>query len=54
MIQRLADQAIMILKEGWFYDFEILEICKQVNREGYEQDPPDPNRNTNYCKTRAF
>ena len=29
----------MIWKKVWFSDLEILEICKQVNREEYEQDP---------------
>ena len=43
----------MILKKGWFSDLEILEICKQVNWEEYEQNPPHPNRNTKYWKTRA-
>ena len=28
-----------ILKKGWFSDLEILEICEQVNREIYEEDP---------------
>ena len=28
--QRLAEQASLILKEGWFSHFEILDICGQV------------------------
>ena len=36
--KRLADQARMILKKGWFSNFEILEICQQVNREENQQD----------------
>ena len=28
---RLADQARLILKKGWFSDFEILEICGQLS-----------------------
>ena len=30
---------------------EIIEICKQGNKEGYEQVPPDPNQNTKNCKS---
>ena len=30
----------MILKKGRFSNPVILEICRQVNREEYEQDPP--------------
>ena len=37
--QRLADQARMLLKKGWFSNLEILEIYQQVNREKYQQDP---------------
>ena len=29
----------MILKKGWFSDLAMLEICRQVNSEEYEQDP---------------
>ena len=29
----------MILKKGYFSDFEILEINQQVNREEYQQNP---------------
>ena len=36
--QRLADQAKMILKKGWFSDLEILEIY-QLNREEYQENP---------------
>ena len=36
--QILADQARMILKKSWFSDLEILEICKRVSSEKYEQD----------------
>ena len=35
-----TDQARMILKNGWFSDFEMLEICEKVNREEYDEDPP--------------
>ena len=38
--RRLAKQARMILKKGWFSDLELQEICKQVNREEYQQDSP--------------
>ena len=38
--QRIADQATMILKKGWFSDIEILEICGEVSREGYPQENP--------------
>ena len=36
--QRLDDQVRIILKKGWFSDFEVLEIYQQINREDYEQD----------------
>ena len=36
--QRLADQSRMILKEGCFSNFEIIEICEWVNSEEYEQN----------------
>ena len=36
--QKLADQARIILKKGWFSDLEILEIYEQVNREENQQD----------------
>ena len=38
--QKLANQARRILKKCWFSGFEILEICRHVNREKYEQEPP--------------
>ena len=38
--QRLADQARMILRNGWSSDLKILEISGQVNNEEYDQDPP--------------
>ena len=31
--QRLTNKARLILKKGWWSDLEILEICRQVNRE---------------------
>ena len=37
--QKLVRLARIILKKGWFYDLEILEICGNVNNEVYE-DPP--------------
>ena len=37
----------MKLKKCWFSEFEIIEIRKQVNREGYEQDPPIRNETLN-------
>ena len=37
--QIFADQARIILKEGWFSDFEILEIGEQGYLENYERDP---------------
>ena len=37
--QRFADQSRIILKKGWFSEFEILEICGLVSREEYEQGP---------------
>ena len=36
--ERLADQSIIIQKKGLFFDFEILEICGQVNSEEYEPE----------------
>ena len=32
---RLADEARLILKKGWFSDLKILKVCGQVNREEY-------------------
>ena len=31
--QWLAQQARFVLKKGWLFDVDILEICGQVNRE---------------------
>ena len=31
--QKLANQARMILKKGWFPDFKILEICGKTGGE---------------------
>ena len=36
--QRLAEQARMISKKGWYP--EMLEICRQVNSKPYKQDLP--------------
>ena len=36
-IQKLADHKRMVLKEGWFSDLEILEMCGQVCLEEYVQ-----------------
>ena len=40
----------MRLKKCWFSVVEIIEIRKQVNREGYEQDPPIRNETLNSKK----
>ena len=37
--QRLAGQAWMIIKQGWFSDLEILEIHQQINGETCQQYP---------------
>ena len=33
-----TDQTRMILKKGWISDLEILEICRRIDCEEYEQD----------------
>ena len=38
--QRLADQSEMILKKGWYFYLEILEICGWINNKKYELDLP--------------
>ena len=35
--QRLEDHIKMILKKGWFSDFEMMEINRQLSREKYDQ-----------------
>ena len=35
--QRFADQAKLILKNGWLSEFEILEMCGQGSREEYSK-----------------
>ena len=36
---KIADQATMIFKEGWFSDLETQEICRQISHEDYAQEP---------------
>ena len=36
--QRFVDQTRMILKESCFFDLKIPQICRQINREEYQQD----------------
>ena len=42
----------MILKKGLFSDLEILEICEHVNREEYEEDPPNRIETLNNCNAK--
>ena len=49
--QRLADQASMILMEGWFSYLKIIEICRQVSREKYSQEPSTQIERQNIEKT---
>ena len=37
--RRIVNLARMIVKESWFYDFQILEIHQQAHRESCQQDP---------------
>ena len=45
--QILADQARPIIKNGWFSDFEILEMHLQNITESCQQDPNTRNKTVN-------
>ena len=54
--QKLVEQTRLILKEGWFSDFEILEICEQVNHGEYTQRelPPHKKKKKKKLKYKIF
>ena len=49
--KRLADQDKTIIKNGWFFDLEILEIHQQIYRQTHQQTPNTTTEILNSGKT---